>query len=179
MTTVYTIWQSPLCNIVIAAQHTGLTHLHLKAGQTDRKFTIQPHWNQQPAAPLLQEAIRQLEEYFSGKRTLFSLPLHPTGTDFQQATWRALQQIPYGETRSYQQIAEQIGHPKAVRAVGTANGKNPLPLLIPCHRVITSSGKLGGFAAGIDIKRKLLDLEAGVQPVGSPKISPLPPTIKT
>ena len=109
--------------------------------------------------PLLLEAKRQLTEYFSGKRKNFDLPLAPKGTPFQQKVWTALQTIPYGETRSYQQIAEQIGSPKACRAVGLANNKNPIILAIPCHRVIGADGQLVGYAGGIWIKEKLLALE--------------------
>lgn len=109
--------------------------------------------------PLLLEAKRQLTEYFSGKRKNFDLPLAPKGTPFQQKVWAALQTIPYGETRSYKQIAEQIGSPKACRAVGLANNKNPIILAIPCHRVIGSDGRLVGYAGGVWIKEKLLALE--------------------
>ena len=109
--------------------------------------------------PLLIEAKRQLTEYFGGRRKLFDLPLAPKGTPFQQKVWAALQTIPYGETRSYKQIAEQIENPKACRAVGLANNKNPIILVIPCHRVIGADGRLVGYAGGVWIKEKLLELE--------------------
>lgn len=160
MNRMYTTWQSSLCEIIIVADKIGLTNLYLKTKDSSREFTIQPGWEFQPEAPLLQETITQLKEYFSKNRTTFSLPLHPAGTTFQKLTWQALTTIPYGETRSYKKIAEQVGRPKAARAVGMANNKNPLPLLFPCHRVIASSGKLTGFAAGIQIKQKLLNMEA-------------------
>jgi methylated-DNA-[protein]-cysteine S-methyltransferase len=102
---------------------------------------------------------RQLEEYFAGERRSFDLPLRPAGTPFQLATWRALRYIPYGETRSYSEVAQRIGKPRAVRAVGAANGRNPLPIVIPCHRVIGASGALTGFAGGLPLKRFLLELE--------------------
>jgi len=110
--------------------------------------------------PLLQQATQQLHEYFDGERTIFSLPLHFTGTEFQQQVWHALLTIPYGETRSYLQIAQQIGNEKSVRAVGAANGKNPISIIAPCHRVIGSSGKLTGFAGGLEAKAFLLQLES-------------------
>ncbi len=110
--------------------------------------------------PVLLATERQLDEYFAGQRRSFELPLAPKGTSFQLAVWDALRQIPYGETRSYQDIATTIGNPAAVRAVGAANGKNPLSIIVPCHRVIGSGGQLTGFAGGIDEKRKLLNLEA-------------------
>ena len=109
--------------------------------------------------PLLTEAAKQLLEYFSGNRTSFDLPLAPSGTEFQQKVWQALQTIPYGETWSYKKVAEAIGNPKASRAVGMANNKNPIAIMIPCHRVIGANGKLVGYAGGLDIKSTLLELE--------------------
>ncbi|WP_328799264.1 methylated-DNA--[protein]-cysteine S-methyltransferase [Sediminihaliea albiluteola] len=108
----------------------------------------------------LKSAAQQLEEYFAGKRQYFDLPLAPAGSVFQQQVWRALQQIPYGELRSYRDIACSIGNEKAVRAVGRANGCNPLPIIVPCHRVIGSDGKLTGFSGGLETKSRLLALEA-------------------
>jgi len=110
--------------------------------------------------PVLLESERQLKDYFADRRTVFDLPLDFTGTDFQKKVWRALLTIPFGETRSYSQIARQIGSPKAVRAVGAANGKNPLSIVAPCHRVIGANGKLTGFAGGLEAKACLLDLES-------------------
>lgn len=109
--------------------------------------------------PLLLEAERQLNAYFSGELRIFSLPLDFSGTDFQKAVWNALLTIPYGETRSYGEIAMQLGNPKAVRAVGATNGKNPISIIAPCHRVIGSNGKLTGFAGGLEAKSFLLRLE--------------------
>lgn len=109
--------------------------------------------------PVLLETARQLNEYFAGQRRQFDLPLDFEGTDFQQKVWQALLSIPFGETRSYKQIAEQIGNPKAVRAVGAANGKNPISIIAPCHRVIGASGKLVGFAGGLENKDILLKIE--------------------
>ena len=109
--------------------------------------------------PLINEAYRQLSEYLLGERKRFDLPLNPQGTVFQQQVWKALCDIPYGVTRSYKQIAEAIGNPKAVRAVGMANNRNPLLIVVPCHRVIGADGKLVGYAAGIEKKEFLLKLE--------------------
>lgn len=109
----------------------------------------------------LAPVLRQIDEYFAGSRREFDVPLAPRGTAFQLEVWRALQRIPYGETRSYAEIARSIGRPAATRAVGAANGANPIPIIIPCHRVIGSNGALTGFGGGIDVKRWLLDLEAG------------------
>jgi len=107
----------------------------------------------------LEEAARQLREYFSGSRKGFDLPLAPDGTDFQRTVWRELQNIPYGRTISYGELARRIGNSKASRAVGAANGSNPIPIVIPCHRVIGANGKLTGFGGGLPIKEKLLALE--------------------
>lgn len=109
---------------------------------------------------LLLEVSRQLGEYFEGKRRTFELPLEFRGTDFQRSVWAALLTIPYGETRTYRQIAEQIGNPTAVRAVGAANGRNPISIIAPCHRVIGMNGDLTGFGGGLDAKARLLSLEA-------------------
>lgn len=109
--------------------------------------------------PILQRAVQQLQEYFAGTRNRFDLELDFAGTDFQKKVWQALLTIPFGETRSYSEIAGQIGHPSAVRAVGAANGKNPISIVAPCHRVIGASGKLTGFAGGLEAKERLLTLE--------------------
>jgi len=102
----------------------------------------------------------QLEEYFAGKRKIFDVPLNPQGTDFQCSVWKALQKVPYGKTRTYKQIAQAIGNPKACRAVGLANNKNPIWIIIPCHRVIGSDGSLTGYGGGIAMKKRLLKLES-------------------
>ena len=112
--------------------------------------------------PILGETERQLGEYFVGRRRVFDIPLDFAGTEFQKTVWGALLTIPFGETRSYAQIARQIGHPTAVRAVGAANGRNPISIIAPCHRVIGSSGKLTGFAGGLDVKAFLLRLEGAI-----------------
>ncbi|PKA68483.1 methylated-DNA-[protein]-cysteine S-methyltransferase [Pseudomonas baetica] len=117
-----------------------------------------------PDNPLLQRTAQQLEEYFAGKRDRFDLELDFVGTDFQKKVWAALLTIPFGETRTYSQIAEQIGNPTAVRAVGAANGRNLISIVAPCHRVIGASGKLTGFAGGLEAKERLLVLEGGDWP---------------
>ena len=111
------------------------------------------------SCPVIEAAISQLQEYAAGTRTEFDLPIAPTGTDFQLAVWQALREIPYGETRSYGEIAARIGNPKASRGVGSACNKNRILLLIPCHRVIGKNGSLTGFGAGLDLKDTLLNLE--------------------
>lgn len=116
-----------------------------------------------PEYPVLIQAERELRAYFAGERTSFSVPLDASGTAFQKKAWAALLTIPYGETRSYGQLATQIGNPKASRAVGAANGRNPISIIVPCHRAIGSNGALTGFAGGLEAKRYLLALETGVK----------------
>jgi methylated-DNA-[protein]-cysteine S-methyltransferase len=113
-----------------------------------------------PQHPILVQAERELREYFAGERRSFSVPLDASGTAFQKKAWAVLLTIPYGETRSYGQLAAQVGNPKASRAVGAANGRNPISIIVPCHRAIASDGALTGFAGGLDAKRHLLALEA-------------------
>jgi methylated-DNA-[protein]-cysteine S-methyltransferase len=129
------------------------------------------------ATPLLQRSARQIEEYLNGQRTTFDLPLKPEGTEFQQSVWKALQTIPYGETRSYRDIAEQIGHHKACRAVGMANHRNPITIIIPCHRVIGADGSLTGYGGGLPLKQQLLNLEkSNLPPVDTGGYSRKTPT---
>lgn len=113
------------------------------------------------ADPVIAEAADQLRAYFAGTRTTFDLPLRAAGTPFEQGVWQALQAIPYGETTSYGELAAQLGEPGAARAVGRANGRNPIPIIVPCHRVIGADGSLTGFGGGLACKRALLDLERG------------------
>jgi methylated-DNA-[protein]-cysteine S-methyltransferase len=126
------------------------------------RLSFGAHGPGEPPTPLLARAVAQLEEYFAGERRSFDLPLAPSGTEFQLACWRALAEIPYGETRSYGEQARHIGRPDRARAVGAANGANPIAIILPCHRVIGADGSLVGFGGGLDTKRRLLDLEAGI-----------------
>ena len=119
----------------------------------------EPGWEKSPRE--LREVTRQLKDYFAGKRTRFDLKLAPEGTEFQRQVWKALRTIPYGKTISYGELANKIGNPEAVRAVGGANGKNPIPIVIPCHRVIGADGSLTGFGGGLETKVALLALETG------------------
>lgn len=124
--------------------------------------TVVPKEYQIEETALLKKAAAQLEEYLSGKRTEFDLPLSPEGTIFEQSCWRALQTIPYGEIRTYGEQAKLLDKPKASRAVGRANGQNPISIFIPCHRVIGANGSLTGFAGGLDVKKRLLELEKAI-----------------
>lgn len=152
----YCYQQSPIGDLLLAGDGEALCVIGFPEGS--RRRDPEPDWifNEKPLA----DARRQLAEYFAGERKSFDLQLRKTGTAFQLRVLDALEEIPYGETVSYADIAERIGQPKAVRAVGAANGRNPLPIVIPCHRVIGKSGDLTGFGGGLDTKEALLRLEA-------------------
>ena len=151
----YTRTSSPAGPLILALSSRGLMRLEFDRGQPTRGDG--QDW--QESAPTLDPWIRQLDEYFSGHRRSFSLPLDLRGTEFQLKCWRSLLDIPYGETCSYRDIARAIGRPHAFRAVGMSNNRNPIAIVVPCHRVIASDGSLCGYGGGLDIKRKLLDLE--------------------
>lgn len=146
---------SPLGDMQIIEENNSLTHLNLSVNQILPADFPKGSITQKDT-PLISSAKRQLDEYFQGKRKSFDLPLAPSGTQFQQKVWNALCTIPYGETRSYKEIAAQIQNPKGCRAVGMANNRNPIMIIIPCHRVIGSNGSLVGYAGGLDIKQWLL-----------------------
>jgi len=151
----YSTLTTPIGELLLTADDDGaLTAVHLpnRHGDTDG-------WERDDA--LLEPARRQLTEYFAGERTAFDLPLRPSGAPFQLRVWEALQRIPYGETASYGEIARELGHPTASRAVGAANGRNPIAIVVPCHRVIGADGSLTGYGGGLECKRALLDLEVG------------------
>ena len=156
---IYTEIDNPIVRLGVAADEQGIRRIHfmnVDAKKRDR-WAPQPEWKRDDRA--MREVVRELTAYFAGELRQFSLPLAPQGTPFQLDVWNALRAIPYGETRSYGELAERIGRPAAVRAVGAANGANPLPIVVPCHRVIGSNGSLTGFGGGIPLKQALLALE--------------------
>lgn len=153
----YDIIESPIGPILLAGNEKGLKRLIFLKGK--KRIEIPADWIENKE--FFREAARQLEAYFSGKLESFDLKLAPEGTDFQKSVWKTLCEIPYGETRSYKEIAISIGKARAYRAVGLANNRNPIAIIIPCHRVIGSDGKLTGYASGLDIKEFLLRLEGG------------------
>jgi methylated-DNA-[protein]-cysteine S-methyltransferase len=160
--TRYATMPSPVGTLLLAGDGESLTGLYLtnhRHGPGD----VPADWARDDDS--FREATSQLDEYFAGERTAFELPLAPTGTPFQLRVWEALRDIPYGTTESYGALAARIGRPGAARAVGLANGRNPISIVVPCHRVIGSSGDLTGYGGGLDRKRVLLDLEAGVRPL--------------
>jgi len=160
---VFTRISSPVGRLTLVATDDGLAAV---LWENDRPLRVRLPLDAEDAShPMLVEAARQLQEYFDGQRTAFTVPLDPSGTPFQRQVWNALLTIPFGETRSYAQIAAQIGNPAATRAVGAANGRNPLSIVAPCHRVIGANGTLTGFAAGLEVKARLLAFEGSGAPV--------------
>jgi methylated-DNA-[protein]-cysteine S-methyltransferase len=158
MKTYYEYLKSPVGTLKLVASDRGLTAI-LWENDNPQRVKLGPLFETKEH-PMLRETAKQLNEYFAGRRRIFSLPFDRRGTPFQNAVWEALSTIPFGETRSYAQIARQVGSPQAVRAVGAANGRNPISIIVPCHRVVGSNGKLTGFAGGLETKARLLEMES-------------------
>jgi methylated-DNA-[protein]-cysteine S-methyltransferase len=153
----YTKFTSKFGEITLIGDENGINRLHWESEEVKRPLEILPDWKRNDE--FFAEARKQLQEYFAGERKTFDMKLNPQGTDFQKRVWKALSEIPYGELRSYQDIAIAIGNKKACRAVGMANSRNPIPIIVPCHRVIGKNGKLVGFAIGLNSKQSLIQLE--------------------
>src|SRR5262245_47715949 len=160
MTLFYKEVNTPVGKLKLVANAHALVAVLWEQEKPNRVKLAAPKLDSQQ--PILREAERQLREYFSGTRTDFDLPLELNGSEFQQRVWRALREIPFGQTRSYLYLAKAVGSAKAVRAVGAANGKNPLSIVVPCHRVVGANGALTGFAGGLEVKAKLLAHEAEI-----------------
>ncbi len=174
---VYKTVDSPAGTLTLVATDQGLAGI---LWENDRPGRVRPNAeNEDNEHPVLVETARQLQEYFAGRRKEFTVELDLAGTAFQRKVWNALLTIPFGETRSYGQIAAQIGSPRAARAVGAANGRNPVSIIAPCHRVIGSTGKLTGFAAGLDAKARLLALEGITFTRPSGRLRPYAATART
>ena len=152
----YRYLDTPIGRLLLAREGRDLRLINFQRGRLPRP---DPRWHE--SADAFDDVVSQLTEYFAGRRQRFELPLAPEGTPFQQRVWRELQDVPYGVTISYGELAARIGQPTASRAVGLANGSNPLPIVIPCHRVIGANGKLTGYGGGLPIKEQLLALERG------------------
>jgi endonuclease-3 related protein len=150
----YSIWETRYCQIIAVGDEEGLAILHLNTGEGKREFEISDQWIRDDA--FFSEVRTQVDEYMEGRRTVFSLKLNPQGTEYQKKVWQALSEIPYGNLVTYKEIARAIGNEKASRAVGMANSKNPIPIIVPCHRVVGANGKLTGFAHGLRIKEELI-----------------------
>lgn len=153
-TSVWTTCPSPLGDLLVVAEDHVLVRVSFPPYE-------EPGGDPAPGDPVLAQAVRELTEYFAGTRREFEVPVGPPGTPFQQAVWAQLRQVPYGETATYAELAQRLGSPGAVRAVGSANGRNPVGVLVPCHRVIGSDGNLRGYAGGVERKLALLALERG------------------
>lgn len=160
MTSYYTLKTARLGDLLLTANATHLTGVYF----LDREHapTIQGDWELSPRHAILRSAADQLRVFLDGKRTGFSLPIHAVGTDFQQAVWRQIAMIPFGQTLTYAELARRAGAPDAVRAAGTATGRNPLSIVVPCHRVVGTNGTMRGYAGGLDRKRQLLEIESRV-----------------
>lgn len=166
---MYTLFHSPIGRLVLCADDKALLGIYFEEQYFEKQYFgkqyFEKQWEQNISPTgnsILQRTATQLEEYFSGRRLAFDIPLELSGTAFQQKVWQSLREIPYGHTWSYREQATRIGHPKAVRAVGSTNGRNPLPIILPCHRVIGTHGKLTGYAGGLERKMFLLELERRV-----------------
>ncbi|KKW92834.1 MULTISPECIES: methylated-DNA--[protein]-cysteine S-methyltransferase [Sphingobium] len=160
MSNAYRTMASPVGELTLVANERGLAAV-LWENDDPMRVRLEPR-AEAVEHDVLDEAVRQLGEYFAGRRKAFDLPLDFKGTDFQKSVWAALLTIPFGETRSYADIAIQIGKPSACRAVGAANGRNPISIIAPCHRVVGANGALTGFAGGLQAKQYLLGLEGGL-----------------
>jgi methylated-DNA-[protein]-cysteine S-methyltransferase len=165
---IYSHVDSPIGPLLLTSDGESLTGLYM--GAPSKRPHMGSEWAENPNGSLLAEAARQLEEYFSGKRQVFDLPLKMEGTEFQKRVWRELTQIPFGETWSYGQLAKRLDNPNGSRAVGLANGRNPIAVIVPCHRVIGADGSLTGFGGGIPRKQWLLSHE-GFPATGSLKLT--------
>lgn len=154
----YTIYQNSIYKCIIAGDDYGIDYVSFFSDDRFKQIKAKGYAED---TLFFEEAIKQFNEYFNGKRKKFDLKINPNGTDFQKKVWMELSDIPYGETRSYKDVARNIGNEKASRAVGMANNKNPIQIIIPCHRVIGLNGNLIGYAGGIEIKKRLLEIEAG------------------
>jgi methylated-DNA-[protein]-cysteine S-methyltransferase len=155
---IYTTMDSPIGELLLLGDGESLHGLYMQAGR--HPVPINPRWERDDEA--FADVRRQLEDYFAGERSTFDIKMHMEGTAFQRTVWHALTEIPYGETISYGELARRIGRPDRARAVGTANGQNPIAVIVPCHRVIGANGKLVGYGGGLDNKRRLLELEQGL-----------------
>lgn len=164
-TVSFTLIDSPVGPLRLVAGAHGLHALHMHV-QRHVPATPDPAWRRDDGHPVLVATAAQLEQYFDGERHAFDLPLAPVGTEFQLRVWEGLRAIPYGATISYGELAQRVGNAKAVRAVGLANGRNPISIIVPCHRVVGANGSLTGYGGGLERKRFLLDLEAGRRPLG-------------
>ena len=158
-------YNSPMGTMLIVAADEGLRGLYF----IDQKYyrEVEDSWVRGPKHPVVRQTAREMEEYFAGKRKEFDVPLAAEGTPFQASVWKAISSVKYGASITYTELARRAGHPDAVRAAGTATGRNPITIIVPCHRILGSDGTLTGYAGGLDRKRGLLELESGTRPLFS------------
>jgi methylated-DNA-[protein]-cysteine S-methyltransferase len=157
---VFDYYDSPLGRMMLVANDEGLAGVYFVGQKHYRRANGMARSDSNES---LQKAKRQLKEYFSGKRKTFDLPLAPEGSDFQRAVWKTIARVPFGETISYAELARRAGHPGSARAAGAATGRNPIGIIVPCHRIVGADGTLTGYAGGLEKKKKLLALEAGAR----------------
>ena len=155
----YDTFESPQGDMLLLANDTALEGVFFESQKHHPKR--QADWRQDPKHKVLRQARRELEEYFAGRRKRFQVALEPGGTEFQRSVWKAISTVAFGETITYAELAERAGHPGSARAAGAATGRNPIGIIVPCHRIMGSDGELTGYAGGLDRKRALLELEAG------------------
>lgn len=169
--TTYSRLLTPVGELILTASDTALTGVYFPTSRRGTPPTHHANWieaqDDTPSGKILARTATQLTEYFAGQRTTFDLPLEALGSPFEHRVWNALRTIPYGTTTSYGELARRLGDPKGSRAIGTANGKNPIPIIVPCHRVIGANGELTGFGGGLDTKRWLLEHEGALLKVGA------------
>ena len=159
--TRYARFASPLGPVVAITEHDGLTHVDFVGAKYER--AIADDWIHDPDAPALAACREQLAQYFAGERKTFDLPLAPRGSEFQHRVWREIARVPYGKTITYAELAKRAGAPRQARAAGAATGRNPIGVVVPCHRIVGSDGSLTGYAGGLERKRGLLELEGALQ----------------
>jgi len=163
----FDFYESPMGKMLIVAADEGLRGLYF----IDQKYyrEVQSEWTRAPKHPVVRQTAREMQEYFAGKRRQFDIPLAPEGTPFQASIWKAISSVKYGDSITYSELARRAGHPDAIRAAGTATGRNPITIIVPCHRIVGSDGSLTGYAGGLDRKRALQELESGTRPLFTAK----------
>jgi methylated-DNA-[protein]-cysteine S-methyltransferase len=163
----YDFYESPMGRMLIVATDDGLNGLYF----VDQKYyrEVEADWTQAPNHPVVRQTAREMQEYFAGKRKEFEVGLAPEGTTFQSQVWKAISSVKYGTNITYSELARRAGHPDAIRAAGTATGRNPITIIVPCHRIVGSDGSLTGYAGGLDRKRALQELESGTRSLFAPK----------
>ena len=165
----FDFYTSPMGRMLIVAADEGLRGLYF----IDQKYyrEVEGDWTRAPKHPVVRQTTREMQEYFAGTRKVFDVSIAPEGTPFQASIWKAISSVKYGDSITYSELARRAGHPDAIRAAGTATGRNPITIIVPCHRIVGSDGSLTGYAGGLDRKRALQELEGGTRPLFTAKAS--------